>query len=77
MSIILCLCLSPEVSKENVEGREGYSEDSVIVERPSAAFIIAAELLVASLSSCSRDISGDCNWGYFLCSFFVEVTFNE
>ena len=77
LSNIFCLCLSHEVSKQNVEGREGCSEDSVIVERPCAAFIIAAELLVASLSSCSRDISGDCNWGYFLCSFFVEVTFNE
>ena len=77
LSNIFCLCMSHEVSKQNVEGREGCSEDSVIVERSCAAFIIAAELLVASLSSCSRDISGDCNWGRFLCSFFVRVTFNE
>ena len=71
MSIILCLCLSPEVSKENVEGREGYSEDSVIVERPSATFRIAAELLVASLSSHGRDIPGDCNRGIFCAPFLL------
>ena len=76
MSTIICLFLSHEVSKEKVEGREGYSEDSVIVERPSAAFIIAAELLVASSSSRSRDIPGDSNRGVF-CTFFMLPSMND
>ena len=71
LSNIFCLCLSHEVSKQNVEGREGCSEDRVIVERPCAAFIIAAELLVASLSSRSRDIPGDCNRGIFCAPFLL------
>ena len=71
MSNILCLCLSHKSSKENVEGREGCSEHRVIVERPSSAFLIAAELLVASLSSHGRDIPGDCNRGIFCAPFLL------
>ena len=63
--------MSHGASKENVEGREGYSEDSVIVERLSVAFIIAAEF--ASLSSRSRDILGDCNRGIFFGPFLLKL----
>ena len=66
-------CFSQEVRKENIEGREGCSEASVIVKRPSSAFIIAAELLFESLSSCSRDISGDCNRVIFCAPFLVKL----
>ena len=65
--------MSHGASKENVEGREGYSEDSVIVERLSVAFIIAAALLFASLSSRSRDILGDCNRGIFCGPFLLKL----
>ena len=49
------MCFSHDESKQNAEGSEGCSEmdvaDNVIAERSWAAFMIAAELLVASLSS--------------------------
>ena len=65
-----CICFSQDESKQNAEGSEGCSEmdddDKVIAERSWAAFMIAAELLVASLSSCSSEISGDCISGYSL-----------
>ena len=64
---------SHDESKQNAEGSEGWSEmdvaDNVIAERSWAAVIIAAELLVASLSSWSNEISGDCISGYSLWAF--------
>ena len=48
-------------------------DDKVIAERSWAAFMIAAELLVASLSSCSSEISGDCISGYSLYPFLDRI----
>ena len=68
------MCFSQDESKQKAEGSEGCSEmddeDNVIAERSWAAVMIAAELLVASLSSCNNEISGDCISGYNFCSFF-------
>ena len=69
------MCSSQDESKQNAEGSEGCSEDEddkVIAERPWAAVIIAAELLVASFSSCRSEISGDCISGYSFWSFLVR-----
>ena len=68
------MCCSQDESKQNAEGSEGCSEedDKVIAERPWAAVIIAAELLVASFSSCRSEISGDCISGYSFWSFLVR-----
>ena len=67
------MCFSHDESKQNAEGSEGCSEmdvaDNVIAERSWAAVMIAAELLVASLSSWSNEISGDCISGYCLWAF--------
>ena len=67
--MLLFLCFSQDESKQNADGRVGCAEDIDIVERSCAAVIIAAELLVASLSSCNNDISGDCNGASLPCSF--------
>ena len=70
----MCLCFSHDESRQNADGSEGCSveDDKVIAERSCAAVMIAAELLVASFSSCNKDISGDSSSGYFLLSLFTR-----
>ena len=71
VSGLLFLCISQDASKQNADGRLGCAEDIVIAEISCAAVIIAAELLVASLSSCNNDISGDCKRSPFKCCFLT------